>query len=107
RIYPAVFSEREILTAWYRFGTASVNNGETTVTLSVGATALNAIREGDALVLGLFNPVEIASVTDNNTVELREVWPNATQSNATYAIIPGPGWDSTATLALEVSEYLS
>lgn len=95
------------MTAWYRFGTATVANGSTTVNFSVGTTLLNQARPGDAIIIAGNTPVEVATVVTNQQLTLTTAWALATVTDGAYAIIPGAAWNDKAQLALDVAEYLS
>ncbi len=66
-------------------GTCSINNGETTVTLS-GAIDASYVSSGAAIFIGDFPPVEGISGTIGS-LELKDAWSNVDQTSVPFTVI--------------------
>lgn len=95
---------------WYKTGTVSVTNGNTTVT---GTSTLwnNTVAPGDTFVLtdANNNPTgawyEVDSVTDNTHLELVQSYAGLTDSNCDYAIMNMTGNLTTPRFASRLSNF--
>ena len=75
------------MSLWYRAGTISVTNGNTTVT-GTGTAWVEAVRQGDALIAPDGRSYEIASVDSNTGLTLVQGYLGSTASAQDYAIQP-------------------
>jgi lysophospholipase L1-like esterase len=75
-----------ILPSVYKDGTATVNNGATTVT-GQNTLFINSVLPGDFFGSSQGVWVRIASVDSNTTLTLSHPWPEATQTAAPYEIM--------------------
>lgn len=75
-----------ILPSVYKDGTATVNNGSTTVT-GQNTLFINSVLPGDFFGSSQGVWVRIASVDSNTTLTLAHEWPEATQTAAPYEIM--------------------
>ncbi|HAT8516264.1 TPA: hypothetical protein I7181_21580 [Vibrio vulnificus] len=82
---------------WITLPSVSVQNGSKIVT--VNNTQTTNIKVGDALLIGNYQPVEIAGVFATQ-LSLRTNWSNAAQANASAVVLPTFGDFNTATQAL-------
>ncbi|HAS6087763.1 TPA: hypothetical protein I7120_22025, partial [Vibrio vulnificus] len=82
---------------WITLPSVSVQNGSKIVT--VNNTQTTHIKVGDALLIGNYQPVEIAGVFATQ-LSLRTNWSNAAQANASAVVLPTFGDFNTATQAL-------
>jgi hypothetical protein len=72
---------------WYAVGTATVNNGSTSVTGQSTNWLTGGIIAGDYfLAAGLLVP--ISAVTSNTAITLSDAWPGSTRTTASYKIVP-------------------
>ncbi|EHU9453511.1 hypothetical protein KZY44_001933 [Vibrio vulnificus] len=82
---------------WITLPSVSVQNGSKIVT--VNNTQTTNIKVGDALLIGNYQPVEIAGVFATQ-LSLRTNWSNAAQANASAVVLPTFGDFNAATQAL-------
>ncbi|EGQ9312634.1 hypothetical protein F7U73_17205 [Vibrio vulnificus] len=82
---------------WITLPSVSVQNGSKIVT--VNNTQTTNIKVGDALLIGNYQPVEIAGVFATQ-LSLRTNWSNAAQANASAVVMPTFGDFNAATQAL-------
>ncbi|MER0354917.1 hypothetical protein [Vibrio vulnificus] len=82
---------------WITLPSVSVQNGSKIVT--VNNTQTTNIKVGDALLIGNYQPVEIAGVFATQ-LSLRANWSNAAQANASAVVLPTFGDFNAATQAL-------
>ncbi|ELK2254843.1 hypothetical protein JS87_22525 [Vibrio vulnificus] len=82
---------------WITLPSVSVQNGSKIVT--VNNTQTTHIKVGDALLIGNYQPVEIAGVFATQ-LSLRTNWSNAAQTNASAVVLPTFGDFNAATQAL-------
>ncbi|HDY7849332.1 TPA: hypothetical protein RQK37_002771 [Vibrio vulnificus] len=83
---------------WITLPSVSVQNGSKIVT--VNNTQTTNIKVGDALLIGNYQPVEIAGVFATQ-LSLRTNWSNAAQANASAVVLPTFGDFNAATQALK------
>ena len=72
---------------WYRAGRVSILNGSNEVTGVSTEWLKDGIKKGDVFIL-MGNICEIADVTGNTKLELKEAYSGESVENSTYKIIP-------------------
>lgn len=90
------------MTAWYRTGTVTATASSTTVTGNLTAW-LNQAKVGDTFVID-DESYEITAIASNTSMEIFPAYAGSTGSGKSYAIIRGPGWNSTSELAVSIAD---
>ena len=96
-------------TSWFRVGTISTTNNQTTVTGkdTKWLSHLSPIVAGDMLTLDFHHFYEVVDVTSDTELTLDRVFSEATAANKTYAIIRNGSSTFSARTAAAVQKSLS
>ena len=96
-------------TSWFRVGTISTTNNQTTVTGkdTKWLSHLSPIAAGDMLTLDFHHFYEVVDVTSDTELTLDRVFSEATATNKTYAIIRNGSSTFSARTAAAVQKSLS
>lgn len=96
------------MTAWYRQGTVSATNGQTTVTGSLTAFLMN-VKVGD-----LWAPdadaraYEVTAVNDNTEIEIFPAYAGSSGSGKAYGIARiSPNWNSVSEIGVSLAEIFA
>src|SRR5690606_7682540 len=97
-----------IMTAWYKTGTADVENASATV-LGTDTAWLSMVKPGDAISFDAgLSWLEVASVESNTELTLAEAYPGSTDTGLNYAVMrTSPEWRNASLLFSATAELLA